>query len=816
MAQANVQYNLSANDQTARAFANVLKRVEAIDDATTKLNSSVSNFGRLAVSAFAAIQVGQTAKSVGQLADQFNLVNARLKVVTDSTKEFSTAQKSLFEISQNTRISYSDTVDLFTQLTRQTKDLNIPQEKMLKLTEGINKALIVSGATGQSALNALIQLGQGFAGGALRGAEFMSVQEQAPRILEAVREGLGKTQGELKKMADEGKLTTAVFIEGFFNGMQRVENEFSSIPVTISQAMKTVSNAVMQTIGDFDKMTGASESVAKSIQGIGDSIMKTTKIVKDNPSLITGILTGVGTATSLGIVAAKWEAIKTSILAAVGAASTPAGLAVLGIAAVAGTAAYFKSRQDDLDVMLQQLKLMDATLTNQAKFNRMEQVTNDLLEKRKALMVKISAAQMELYGYPGQDYPDEIARKKGSRSAAAPLPTKEDENAIKNREKMLLELKDKLLQAEKGERALYEAQAKRIGFSGKALESLMAQYDQLNLLKSLDKQMDDAIKQFSDLDKQLAKSKQAQEDYAKRNEKILEGFKDAMSLYQDSFAIREGLIYKTASQIEMEERLVKIRKKYEDAERQIRFSNDENKDAKLKALEEEYAAVQKLIRQSRDRKEMERNDLIDGGIKGYKRYLDSISDFANQSESMVVRAFSNMEDAMVSFVTNGKFSFRDMAQSIVQDLIRIHVRQQMVGLFGGGTGSTVLSSSVGLLGNIRTAMTYGTNIGSQQTAMLQAQDFDGGGYTGSGSRSGGLDGNGGFMAMLHPNETVIDHSRGQSGGGTTIVQNINVTTGVAQTVRAEIMSLMPQIANAAKSAVADAKLRGGSYAMAMR
>lgn len=37
--------------------------------------------------------------------------------------------------------------------------------------------------------------------------------------------------------------------------------------------------------------------------------------------------------------------------------------------------------------------------------------------------------------------------------------------------------------------------------------------------------------------------------------------------------------------------------------------------------------------------------------------------------------------------------------------------------------------------------------------------FDGGGYTGPGGRSGGLDGKGGFLAMLHPNETVIDHEK---------------------------------------------------------
>lgn len=71
--------------------------------------------------------------------------------------------------------------------------------------------------------------------------------------------------------------------------------------------------------------------------------------------------------------------------------------------------------------------------------------------------------------------------------------------------------------------------------------------------------------------------------------------------------------------------------------------------------------------------------------------------------------------------------------------------------------------------------------------------------------------------MFTPRTTgSITPSSGGGAGGATIVQNINVSTGVQQTVRAEIISLMPQIAGAAKSAVADARLRGGSYAAALR
>ena len=62
--------------------------------------------------------------------------------------------------------------------------------------------------------------------------------------------------------------------------------------------------------------------------------------------------------------------------------------------------------------------------------------------------------------------------------------------------------------------------------------------------------------------------------------------------------------------------------------------------------------------------------------------------------------------------------------------------------------------------------------GLAQVANIRAQSFEGGGYTGMGARSGGMDGKGGFMAMLHPNESVIDHTKGQ-GAGVTVINNVD-------------------------------------------
>jgi len=140
-------------------------------------------------------------------------------------------------------------------------------------------------------------------------------------------------------------------------------------------------------------------------------------------------------------------------------------------------------------------------------------------------------------------------------------------------------------------------------------------------------------------------------------------------------------------------------------------------------------------------------------------------------------------------------AFRSMASSIIKELYRVFVVKRITGLISDAIGFAALPA------------------GGTYTGSFGLPSFSGGGYTGGGDRAGGLDGKGGFMAMLHPRETVVDHTKGQ-GGGVIVNQTINVSTGVQQTVRTEIKQLMPQIADAAKSAVVDAKRRGGSYGRA--
>lgn len=99
--------------------------------------------------------------------------------------------------------------------------------------------------------------------------------------------------------------------------------------------------------------------------------------------------------------------------------------------------------------------------------------------------------------------------------------------------------------------------------------------------------------------------------------------------------------------------------------------------------------------------------------------------------------------------------------------------------------------------------TISTSLSGAAQSIFSGPSFDGGGYTGAGARSGGLDGKGGFMAMLHPQESVIDHTKsgGGGGGGANITQvfEVNVQGGAGADPDAILSALRPAMrAEAAK------------------
>jgi hypothetical protein len=163
----------------------------------------------------------------------------------------------------------------------------------------------------------------------------------------------------------------------------------------------------------------------------------------------------------------------------------------------------------------------------------------------------------------------------------------------------------------------------------------------------------------------------------------------------------------------------------------------------------------------------------------------------------------SFEDAMMNAVSGTasvKDAFRSMASEIIKELYRVFVVKQITGFITSSLGGFFNANQVS-----GPSMPLGTG-----NVRPQARTFAGGGYTGSGARAGGLDGKGGFMAMMHPRESVIDHTKGQN-GGTTVVQNFNFAANGDDSVKKLIAQAAPQIAKMTEKGIIDSRRRGGQF-----
>jgi hypothetical protein len=216
----------------------------------------------------------------------------------------------------------------------------------------------------------------------------------------------------------------------------------------------------------------------------------------------------------------------------------------------------------------------------------------------------------------------------------------------------------------------------------------------------------------------------------------------------------------------------------QDGENRYRLDMVDKRIAAEKKAEEDFRAWMDEMREGELQQYLRMQDLKDERIREAN---DKLKAYADQLGMAFGNAFEN------AIMTGQKLS--DTLKQLAQDIARLVLRQTVTGPI-----AEAISGSIG------------TFMGARA---------NGGPVTGGGTYMVGERG----PELFVPNTSgmIVPHEALQGGGGgVTVQQTINVTTGVQQTVRAEILTLMPQIANAAKAAVSDAKLRGGSYAAALR
>lgn len=239
--------------------------------------SSLTGVAKALIAALSVQQVGAYAQAWQDLSNK--LANA----VRDSVPPFETladVTERVFDISQKTRSGLDATATLYARLERSTRSYGVSVEDITRLTTIINQGFVVSGSTAEEASNAIIQLAQGLASGALRGDEFNSVNEQGNRLMIALADSMNVSIGALRNMAAEGKLTTDVIVNGLLSQGDKIGQEFAKTTATISQSLEIANN-------NITKFFGENATVKTGVKIFSDSVIT----LSENLDVLSATLT---------------------------------------------------------------------------------------------------------------------------------------------------------------------------------------------------------------------------------------------------------------------------------------------------------------------------------------------------------------------------------------------------------------------------------------------------------------------------------------------------------------------------------------------
>ncbi|CAJ7108998.1 tail length tape measure protein gp13 [Burkholderia pseudomallei] len=260
------------------AFASNAASVQVTVRALDAARSSIREYAQAAAAAFGVHQLIE-------YADEWTNLSNRLQIVTRDQIDFAIAQNDVLRIARDTRQPLDATAELYQRIANNTSHLGLTIKQVGPLVETISKAVALSGVSADTARLGIVQLGQAFAAGQLRGQDLKSVLEELPGVADAIARGMGTSTAQLKSLAEDGKLTVENLIDALTRAGASTNDLFGKVNVTVGQAMTRLQTEIVAYVGKANDATGASQKLAQGITYVAEHL---DGIVKLGVSLAAG------------------------------------------------------------------------------------------------------------------------------------------------------------------------------------------------------------------------------------------------------------------------------------------------------------------------------------------------------------------------------------------------------------------------------------------------------------------------------------------------------------------------------------------------
>lgn len=233
---------------------------EAVRQSGLSMSDLLKKVRNLAV-VTAGIKLG---RSFLELSDTQTQINARLNLMKDEQHSVAQLNDLIYQSALRSRAAYIDTADAVGKMGLNAKNAFSSNEELIAFTEQVNKQFKIGGASAQEQSNAMIQLTQAMAAGALRGQDLNSILAAAPGIARTIEESMGWASGSIKQYAEDGKVTAAVVKNSLLDMAEETNRKFESMPMTMVDAMTQGKNIVQHSV---QEMAGGWNDFINSMKG---------------------------------------------------------------------------------------------------------------------------------------------------------------------------------------------------------------------------------------------------------------------------------------------------------------------------------------------------------------------------------------------------------------------------------------------------------------------------------------------------------------------------------------------------------------------
>ena len=223
-------------------------------------------------------------KKVLDWSNELSSIQTRLNLINDGTQSTIDLQNKLYQAAQRSRGSYDDMASSVSKLGLLAGEAFKNNDEMIAFSEMMNKSFKVSGAGQQEISAATYQLTQAMASGKLQGDEFRSIMENAPMLADAIAKYMGKSKGELRKLAAEGAITSDIIKNALFSAADDINAEYEQMPKTFTDAMNSIKNTTQ-----------------RYMQPVADKIAEMLNSVRFQ-NILSGILSGIRTFAGVALI----------------------------------------------------------------------------------------------------------------------------------------------------------------------------------------------------------------------------------------------------------------------------------------------------------------------------------------------------------------------------------------------------------------------------------------------------------------------------------------------------------------------------------